>query len=174
MQPLYKITDSILKLLKRLNHLYDPDDNSEDGAWDIQLQLQQLEMDFDHKVSNIEKHIAHLQAEEAMFRAEGNRMMKRAKIVGNQITWLKDYVANEFKARKIKSAGLDGHRLVMQKSQPKVMVDDESKIAIERPEFMRPVPAQVDKKAILNYFKETGEIVSGVDILVDNYFVKRG
>ena len=174
MQPLYKITDSILKLLRRLNNLYDPDDDSEDGAVEIQLELQQLSMDFDHKVANIEKHIAHLQAEEAMFRNESNRLLKRAKSISNQTIWLKDYVRNEFKARRINSAGLDGHRLVMQKSQPKVMVADESKVAIERPEFMRPVPAQVNKKAILDYFKETGEIVSGVDILVDNYFIKRG
>lgn len=131
-------------------------------------------MDFDHKVANIEKAIANLQAEETMFANESKRLAKKAKMAANQIVWLKGYVLQEFKKRQIRSAGVHQHRLTMHKSQPKVVELDYSLVAVERPEFMRPRAADINKAAILEHFKQTGEIVPGTTIELDNHFIKRG
>jgi hypothetical protein len=54
----------------------------------------------------------------------------------------------------------------IQKVNPSVNIIDENDIPED---FMRTIPAKVepDKINILKHFKETGEIISGVDILTD-------
>ena len=181
---LYKITDSIRQLMKKLQAIHDPDgildegDNhlatdSEESEEDLRLQLDKLEMDFNCKAANISKHWAQLEGEISMCKNEVTRLRKKIGAAEGQIEWLRGYVAEQFMRRKINSAGEEGHRLVLPKAQPSVHVLDDSMVAIQRPEFMTPQPAKINKRVIRNYFKQTGEVVPGTEIKF-NSRVRRG
>ena len=185
---LYKITDSIHHLMKKLQAIHDPDgllagrdqeDEEEESKEeqeteeDLRLQLQKLEMDFDLKIANLDKYWAQLEGQIVMCKNEANRLRKKVGIAVAQIEWLRGYAADEFQRRKINSAGVDGHRLVLPKSLPSVEVLDISVVAIERPEFMNPQPSKVNKIAVKAHFKQTGEVVAGTEIKF-NSRVRRG
>jgi hypothetical protein len=157
--PLYELADDLLALT----------DDGEDfplddeGAKRLAGMTPPLEA-FEARVEDYAKTVKCLEADRDACKTEAARLTERARVFNNRIDWLKSYVSGQMqrlKIDKIKGAVLTAS---LRKCPPSCMVVDSDKIP---PAFMVDHEPTPDKKGILVHFKDTGEIVDGVDIVMD-------
>lgn len=164
-KPLYELADDLLALT----------DDGEDfplddeGAARLAGMTPPLEA-FEARVEDYAKAIKCLEADCDACKTEAARLTERARIFNNRIDWLKGYVSGQMQRLKIeKIAGIVPVRLC--KSPPSCEIVDPEKIP---PAFMVDHEPTPDKKGILVHFKDTGEIVDGVEIVMDKKHLRVG
>lgn len=167
MPKLYEITTEYDKLL---NAIAEADGEISDH---LGASLDEVQGEFDEKIINIAKMIKNLEGEQAAFKAEGQRLQKKATSIGNNTDWLKNYIKEGM--RRLKTNEVKGKILTVKirPSPPKCDVWD---IDLVPAEFTDLVPAsrKADKEAIVLHYKnlieQTGitkeEILPGVKISV--------
>jgi hypothetical protein len=118
--------------------------------------LDALEEAIGDKVDAIHKLIRNIQADIDALKAEEKRLAERRKVLESQQERLKAYVERELSSAgidKVKtSIGIFGFR----KAPPSIEILDISQIPAE---YLIPQEPKVDKKGLLNHFKETGEAI---------------
>ena len=154
---LYELSDDYRMLQTEL-------DNEETEQGDITAILSQVKEQFDEKVENIGKLILSLKADAEAVKLEEQRLAKRRKALEEKSDWLKGYLQDELTntgVEKVKGVLLT---VSLRKNPPSINVVN----AIQIPEnYWRTIPEvrEPDKKAILEQFRATGEIVDGVEII---------
>lgn len=131
--------------------------------------LDNLNMKFVDKVTNIVKFIKNLEAQRDAIAVETKRLSDRKKAIDNRIDWLKNYVKAAMQATQCETIKYALFTIYVGQSQPSVEVlniddVDEQFIKIKR---------EVDKTKILEQVKSTGVIPAGVNIVQGTHLVIR-
>lgn len=166
---LYEITRDLV-FLKDLDEL-EPANGTpvEDRLEQLQQALDNLNMKFADKVTNIVKFFKNLEAQRDAAASEAKRLSDRKKAIDSRIEWLKNYVKTAMQAarsEKIKDALFT---IYVGQSQPSVEVLNIDEI---EEQFIR-LKKEVDKTSILEQVKATGVIPAGVNIVKGTHLVIR-
>lgn len=159
MLKLYEITANYEKIMEAIQE--------NDGVVSDHLgaTLDETQDEFDTKIINIAKMIKNLEGEQAAFKAEGQRLQKKATSINNNIDWLKNYIKDGM--RRLKTQEVKGEILTVKirPSPPSCLTLD---VNVIPPEFIRVVPEykEANKKKIILHYKERDEIVPGTEISV--------
>ena len=146
---LYEIVSEVLV------HLQDTDENSFDG-----VELDNWNVELISKLEGCARVIKNLSAEEKALKEESQRLLERATAVRNRCQWLKNYTMQQLLRigkRKV-VAGI--FKIRIQKSPLRVDIVQDEAVPDnfkERVESWR-----IDKKAISEHVKETGEVPMGI------------
>ena len=153
---LYEITDGFMDLNEK-------EELSEEERQEIGMQLADA---LQTKSNNI---IAYYQDQNTLINAideEIKRLQDYKKITKNKIDRYKEYVKTNMDLLGIEKISTDLGVISIAKSPISVEILDESIIPDEYKEVVTSI--KVDKKKIADNFKETGEIIDGVNIITNN------
>jgi hypothetical protein len=148
---LYEISDALLRL-----------GEIDDETVDVQAELAALQMEFSLKAKNIAGLIRNLEAERNAVSDEANRLQIKAKALETRVEQIKAYLQSEMIRTGQDSIKAGIFKIRLQNSPQSLIIRDIDAIP---PSFKEEIHDwKVDKLAILKHLRETGEIVSGVDI----------
>ena len=157
MATLYELTDAYLQALTLLETAETDEDL--DAAW---AEMDALEGDITDKAEMYARIIRNKLADAEMYKTEAERLAKARRAA--------ERVAGELKARlmeSMKAVGLSEIRTNigkwrLQLNPPSCVITDRAAVPVE---YLIPQPDEIDKTAILRHYKETGELLPGVDIV---------
>jgi len=168
-ETLYEITRDLI-VLKDIDGLEPVDgENDESRLEQLRQALDDLNMMFVDKVTNVVKFIKNLEGQRDAIAGEAKRLSDRKKTIDSRIDWLKNYIKTAMEAthpEKIKSALFTiyvGHRQLSVEVLDINVIDDG---------FIR-IKKEVDKTRILEQVKSTGVIPAGVNVVQGSYLVIR-
>lgn len=136
--------------------------NEETGEWDHSA-IKALAMDIDQKGRNIAIVLKCMDASIEAFGKEIKAMQARLAVIKRERERLRTNSKAGLVALGKPEIGDEQHRICLQKGRPKVAEVDVTRLP---PEFVVE-ERKPNKKAILEHFVETGEIVEGCNIQVD-------
>lgn len=154
MKPLYQLVND-LKFFEE----YEPE--TPESEQRVQYILSGIHMDIEEKIVNIAKYILSLKAEIESIKQEKQRLQDRQSAVTNRMEWLKGYLFDEMKLALTTKVKRPEVTVSIQASPASVEVIDINKI----PDTYTEIEVKVKKKEILDYYKTTNIIVSGVNII---------
>lgn len=148
------------KLYEIVQDLRGAEDIEDEGA--LVKRMDGLQLQLETKVEAICKFLSNLTSEADVLESESKRLSSRAKAVRRQSEWIKAYLKGNLDALKVSKLKTPLYRLSLSDSQPMVEVWNMNDIPKE---FVKTtIETVVDKQAILEHFKRTGEVVNGVNI----------
>ena len=153
---LYELTDQI-KFLQEDTELEEEE---------FAKKLGEIQGRFEDKAENIGKLYLSLQADVNALKSEEERLESRRQTIERKSEWLKRYLLQELIVANIDKVKRDVLTISVRVNPPSVNVVDEEVIPQE---FRRVIPEtwQPDKKQIIEHFKNTGEIIAGVEMITD-------
>lgn len=146
---LYELTGQFLELLE----MAEDEEISTDALKDT---MEAVGIEFEEKAENYAKVIKQLEMEAYGYKAEVKRMTKKMKVVEANIDRIKKNLEKSMLATgktKFKTALFS---FGIQKNSPSIDLLDEENVPAD---FRTPQPDKIDKKAILDFLKETNEPV---------------
>jgi phage host-nuclease inhibitor protein Gam len=157
---LYQLSEKYQTLLAWLNSDEPIDEIS------LKLQLQNVTEQLKDKAENIGKMVLEYESDVTAIDNELARLSARKKSLTTKTDWLKSYLLQEMQTANIDKLPCDLLTISLRKSPPSVVVLNAE--AVED-KFIRHIPAtwEVDKRGILDNFKLSGEIPTGVEIVTD-------
>ena len=124
--------------------------------------LEELDLKFDEKTAGCVAFIKNLKAHEAALDAEIKRLEAKKNTAANDRKSLTAYVLSNLQQAERTEAGQGMHKARIQKnSQPSVIVQAEHRI----PDRFVEIQTKVLNREIAKWYKKTGEIVDGTDIV---------
>jgi len=132
----------------------------------LQSALAEVKEKIDDKVENIGKFVLSLSADTDAIKVEEERLASRRKAIDNRISWLKNYLLQEMTVANVDKVKRDVLTVSIRVNPPSVNVITLDDIPTQ---YRRIIPEtwQPDKKTIIDHFKDTGEIVPGVEVVTD-------
>lgn len=170
MAKLYELTEAFLKLETKLIECggeVTDSDQSDTGAGfteDEMTALIDITNDFEFKIEGIAKVVRNLEAERDVIKEEANRQARKASSLDKRVKWLKDYAKGNMLAIGVDKVKGPLLTVSLQTSPPSCEITDEKLVPVE---FVAMEP-KYDRRGIIEYFKATGTIVPGVEIIKDN------
>ena len=152
---LYEITNAFPALMES-EEITEEDKNKIEA--ELTMLLQQKSQNIIGYTKNIELTINAMKEEE-------NRMASNRKTLENKLTRFKEYVKECMENNGITKIETGLGTLSIAKNPLSVEIENEDEIPTEFKQEI--VTIKIDKTAIKNHFKETGEVVSGVQIVDD-------
>ena len=156
MANLYELTDQFKQAEYYFNNA-----ESEGEMLEAEQYLIEAEVSLAEKAENIAKWIKNLEAERDVFKQEADRLAGKAKSLGNKSDSLKRYLQDSLEA-----AGVDkvkGDLFIVSIQNNPISLDLSTTDHIPS-EFKRTPEPVVNKRELLKYIKETGEIFDGVEV----------
>ena len=150
-----------MKLYEISQELHNALENADDEM------LPELLQQFNDKANDLLRYTLNLRVDCEKIKEHCDALTAKRKRIENRIDAIQLYILNEMKVNNIQSIkDKDGLFIAkLAKNPPSVNVVDETAIP---PEFVSmETVKKIDKKAILQHAKDTGEIVSGVEIVTD-------
>ena len=167
MRKLYEIREDFEQILNP-----PPADEESDSPilseGEIRAGIASLEIEFDDKIENCLAYLKNLRAEEEALSAEIKRLTARKKAAQNRADSLKAYTLVEIELTERTGVLFGAHKARLAKSQDAVIVIDENLV----PDRFVEIETKVKKREILKWFKETGEILNGIDIETDRVHLR--
>ena len=162
MPALYEITNEYADAL----HAYETatDEASEAEALS---RLVAIEGDFTQKAVSVAMFIRNLETTAEQIKAAAENQIKRANAMLAKAENATTYLHSNMIRCKVNSIDNPHFILRLRNLPARVEVVDESQIPAEFMRVPEPPAPKPDKKAILDAFKQTGEIISGVHIITD-------
>jgi hypothetical protein len=122
------------------------------------------------KIASIGKLVLELKSDAEAIKTEEERLAKRRAAATSKIEWLKSYLLTEMQGCNVFKVKQDVISVSVQDNLPSVELIDISQVPEQ---YVRIIPEvrEPDKKAITEHFKQTGEIVSGVNMILDKKHV---
>jgi seryl-tRNA synthetase len=152
---LYEISSELISV-------HDAVETGEPSNEELIKRLDELSLNFETKVESICKFIRNLDAEEKALESEINRLKakrdQRSKLIGK----LRTYMASNMEAVGVDKVKGQLFTVSSYDSKPAVNVLNLSDVPNDF--IIVCVESQVDKAAVLEHFKTTGEIPKGIDI----------
>jgi predicted nuclease with TOPRIM domain len=158
MPKLYEIADQYAKLMQMLA------ENDGEITEAEQTVLKDLQGELIVKGENIARLIKNLQSDVSAFKGEGKRLLDRAKSLNNRIEWLKDYLKFEMTRMGVKDIKGEVLTVRVRDSQPSCMIINETDIPEDYKEIVQ--ETKIDRRGIIDHWKEKGELVPGAEIAV--------
>lgn len=157
MPKLYKITNEMLDVL----------DDAEKHPAEVNELLENLEVEFKTKAEDCVKAIKNLRSDAEALRDEAARLISRAASSERRAEELQRYVKSQMERLGYNRMGAGIFRLSVVKSPTSVVVTNEAEV----PSGFKEVKTEVcvNRKAILEYILETGDIPEGVEILQNTH-----
>ena len=121
---------------------------------ELRTELAALEIEFDDKIENCLAYLKNIRAEEEALSAEIKRLTARKKAAQNRADSLKNYTITEITLAGRVGVRVGVHKASLAKSQDAVIVLDETLV----PDFYVKIERKIQKREILSWYKETGEI----------------
>lgn len=156
MASLYELTGDYIALMDAI-----------DGAED-ETQLGELMQQFDavqgsitEKADAYARIIKNKTSEADAYKAEADRLTARRRAAENVVAGLKQRLQECMQSVGAERLTTSIGEWRLQKNQPSVTITDEAEIPAD---YRIPQPDKIDKTGILRWYKETGEILPGVDI----------
>ena len=137
---------------------------------EIQASLDNIKEQIGDKVESLAKIVLSLKSSIEAIKAEEDRLAARKSGMVNNMEWLKNYLLVEMMSTNTLKVKRDLLTVAVADNPPSVEVIDLDLIPIE---YRRVIPEtwQPDKKAMIEHFKETGEIITGTDIILNKKHV---
>lgn len=152
---LYELSDQYLTLVALL------EDPEADQAL-VEQELERIGGEIKTKAEAIGGLIAWYEGLAGLRRAEAKRMADSVQTFDNKATWLRQYVLQHMQALGIERIDTGRFTLAVKQNPPRVEVLEPMMIPSE---FNRTkITVEPDKPQILRHYKESGEIVPGVEI----------
>ncbi len=159
---LYKLTEQYNAIARMLE--------SDGYEWitkeSIQESLKVIKDDIETKITSIAKIVLELKADAAGISSEIDRLKKRKEATENHTEWFKNYLLGEMVATRIDKIKQDVITVSVSNNPPSVEIKAEDLIPIEYWKII-PETKQVDKMSILEHFKNTGEVVAGIEVVLN-------
>ena len=160
---LYSITNKFVELI-------DKAENEELTAEEVQAISAELEQELLNKSSNI---IGYMQNAESLIEAikvEETRLAEMRKVGERKLEKFKTYVLDNMNKLGLAEIQTKLGVLKVAKNPMSIEVENENEVPYE---FKKEkVTVAVDKTAIKNHFKETGEIVAGTKVIDNKYSLR--
>lgn len=149
---------NLYELTSDLNRIDEIEDNEEIKAI-IQAEIQ-------NKSSNIIKLIRNKESKVNALDEEIKRLQEIKRNEENKIKYFKEYIKACMETNNISKIETGLGNITLRKSPVSLKIIDETKI----PEiYLRVIEdIKVDKKAIIDYFKDTGEMLEGIQYITEN------
>ena len=157
MASLYTLTDDYMDLVMRLDEA-----QTEDEAAAIMTELETVSDDLGVKAEAYAKIRQNKLAEAEMYKTESQRLAQKQKAAERVATYLTERIMDSMKRLGLTDIETRIGKWHMQTNPWSCQIFDEAEVPAE---FHIPQPDKIDKAAILKWFKETGEIVPGVDVM---------
>lgn len=168
-ETLYEITRELV-LLKDFDALEPTNSEPEENRLEqLRYALDNLNMKFVDKVTNIVKFVKNLEAQRDAVASEVKRLSDRKKAIDNRIDWLKNYVKTAMQATQSEKIKYALFTIYVGQSQPSVEVLNIDEV---EEQFIK-IKKEVDKTKILEQVKSTGVIPTGVNIVQGTHLVIR-
>jgi len=137
---------------------------------EIEETLANIKDDIEDKVASIGKIVLELKSDIDSVKVEEDRLAKRRSGFTSKMEWLKLYLLAEMVSTNTLKVKKDVISVSVQNNPPSVELIDIDEVPKQ---YIRVIPEEQepDKRAIIEHFKETGELVSGVNIITDKKFV---
>lgn len=157
MKTLYELTNDY----KFLEETIDPEADNE-----LYHTLESLSVAIDEKVENIGKFVLSLKGDISAIKTEEERLYARRRTIENRIEWLKIYLLEEMTKVWKHQVKTEVVTVSVKVNPPSVNVIDEDAIP---PDFRRIIPEtwQPDKNKIIDFFKTTGEVLPGIEMVTN-------
>ncbi len=163
---LYEITRELVLL----ENYEEPQElNGEDKLELFRQALDNLNMKFLDKVTNIIKFIKNLESYRDAVASEAKRLSDRKRSFDNRIDWLKNYTKSCMEATQSEKIKYSLFTISVGKSQPSVEIVDIEKVDAQ---FIK-IKKEVDKTKIIEQVKATGVIPDGVNIVQGTHLIIR-
>ena len=130
-------------------------------------QLKQLEMAFKDKAVACAAVTKNLRAESDAVDAELKRLMKRKAAIDNNRKRLIDYLLAEMQKAGVDKVDGGLHQIRRAKSPLLIQIIDEDNVPTQFRKVV--IERTVDKKAVREHVKETGEIVEGTEVVQNEH-----
>jgi len=137
---------------------------------EVQTSLDDIKEQIDDKVENIAKIVLSFKANVEAIKAEEERLANRRSGMISSMEWLKNYLLVEMQATNVLKVKKDVISVSVRSNPPSVELIDIDEV----PEtYVRVIPEQrePDKKAIIEQFQKTGEIVPGCNIITNKKYL---
>jgi len=137
---------------------------------EIKETLANIKDDIEDKIASIGKIVLELKSDIESVKAEEDRLAKRRSGFTSKMEWLKLYLLAEMVSTNTLKVKKDVISVSVQNNPPSAELIN---LELVPEQYIRIVPErrEPDKRAIIEHFKETGELVSGVNIITDKKFV---
>ena len=152
---LYTITNSFTVLMEQ-------EEMTEEEKAKVEEELTTL---LNEKSQNIIGYVKNIELTIEAMKIEEKRIADNRKILENRLTKFKDYVKNCMEQGGFSKIDTELGQLSIAKNPMSVEIENEDIIPNEFKTEV--VTTKVDKTAIKNHFKETGELIPGVNIVND-------
>lgn len=156
MATLYKLTDEYAALMARLEAA--TDDAEAEAVWS---ELDALADNVVEKAEAYARIMRNKQAEADGYKAEKERLAANQKAAENVVERLKARLLESMQRMGLKDIQTSIGKWRVQMNPASCQVLDEADVPAE---FHIPQPDKIDKSGILRHFKDTGEILPGVEI----------
>ena len=165
MAKLYKLTEQYLTIEGMLDREIEYISQDE-----IKETLANIKDEIEDKVASIGKLVLELKSDIESIKAEEDRLAKRRSGYTSKMEWLKNYLLTEMQIANVLKVKKDVISVSVQNNPPSAELVD---LELLPEQYVRIIPErrEPDKRAIIEHFKETGEVVPGIDIITDKKFV---
>ena len=165
MTKLYELTNRYSIIRDMLDR-----DTQEITREEINESLSSIEDDIRLKIGSIGKLVLELKSDIVAVKAEEDRLARRRQGYTSKMEWLKLYLLAEMTSTNIVKVKEDVISVSVQNSPPSCEVTELEQIPEQ---YIRVIPEQheADKRLIIEHFKDTGEIIPGVDLIRDKKHV---
>jgi len=137
---------------------------------EIKETLANIKDDIEEKVCSIGKLVLELRSDIESVKVEEDRLAKRLSGFTSKMEWLKNYLLVEMQSTNTLKVKKDVISVAVRDNPPSAELVDIEQVPEQ---YVRVIPERLepDKKAIIEHFKETGELISGVNIITGKKFV---
>lgn len=154
--PLYELSESYVRVLALL------DDKDADAAA-LDAELEQIAGAITQKADHIAALIAEFEGLVGVRKAEAQRLKERAETAQHKADRLRDYLLRHLQALGAEKISTEHFDIAVRTNPPSVEVLEQMLVPAE---FIHTVTTtSVDKRAVLELLKTTGEIPDGIEIV---------
>lgn len=134
---------------------------TEDEMVEAEIFLIEAEADLSEKVENIARLIKNFEAEQDGLKKESDRLAAKAKSFGSKVSNLKRYLQDNLEIAGVDKVKGELFTVSLQNNAMSLDVSSAEHIPMEFKKIPEPV---VNKRELLKYIKNTGEIFDGVEV----------
>lgn len=157
MASLYELNNQYSQLLTELEFAETPEEI--DRIWQY---IDSVEGDMADKADAYARILRNKMADAQMYKAEEHRFNTLRKAAENAVERMNNVMYDTMKMLNLSEVHTSIGKWRVQTNPASVQITDERKVPLE---YREPQPDKIDKRAIMQHYKETGELLEGVEIV---------